>query len=91
MLSRGVIRFLLLTSVLDRMTESLCEYLTGASDTHEILDDLVGGHLFVVRMDSEHRWYRYHRLFADLLRHSLRVRDPTAMRVAHATRPSGSR
>jgi LuxR family transcriptional regulator, maltose regulon positive regulatory protein len=82
-LPEDVIRFLLLTSVLDRMTESLCEYLTGASDAREILDDLVGRHLFVVRMDSEHRWYRYHRLFADLLRHSLRVRDPTAVRVAH--------
>ncbi len=82
-LSKDVIRFLSLTSVLDRMTGSLCEHLTGATDAHEILDDLAGRHLFVVRMDSEHRWYRYHRLFADLLRHSLHVRDPTAMRVAH--------
>lgn len=71
-----LVRFLLLTSVLDRLTGPLCTAVTGAADAPDILEQLVARNLFVVPLDTEHRSYRYHRLFAELLRHMLRVRAP---------------
>jgi LuxR family transcriptional regulator, maltose regulon positive regulatory protein len=78
-----LVRFLLLTSVLDQMSGPLCQEITGATDSTAILDELVARHLFVVHVDAEHTWYRYHQLFADMLRHTLHARDPQAMAAAH--------
>ena len=60
--------FLLDTSVLDQMTGGLCDALTGRSDGQVTLETLERGNLFVVPLDDERRWYRYHHLFADALR-----------------------
>ena len=60
--------FLLQTSVLDQMTAPLCNALTGRSDGQAILQHLEQANLFVVPLDDERRWYRYHHLFSDLLR-----------------------
>jgi LuxR family maltose regulon positive regulatory protein len=64
----GVKEFLLRTSVLERMTAPLCDVLTGRSDGQEMLERLERENLFVVALDDERRWYRYHHLFADFLR-----------------------
>jgi len=58
--------FLLQTAVLDRMTGSLCNALTGQENSQEILEMLDHANLFIVPLDAERHWYRYHHLFADL-------------------------
>jgi LuxR family maltose regulon positive regulatory protein len=68
--------FLLKTSVLDRMTASLCEAITEHGDGQEMLEKLERDNLFVVPLDDERCWYRYHHLFADLLRARLLHSDP---------------
>ena len=64
-------RFLLRTSVLDRLNGPLCDALTGDSDGQERLLQLERDHLFVVPLDEERQWYRYEHLFADLLHRQL--------------------
>jgi LuxR family maltose regulon positive regulatory protein len=61
-------RFLLETSILDRLTGDLCDAVTGRSDSSVILEQLFQANLFLVPLDDEREWYRYHHLFADLLR-----------------------
>jgi LuxR family transcriptional regulator, maltose regulon positive regulatory protein len=65
--------FLLGTSILDRLCGPLCEavLLTPAGSGQATLEYLERLNLFIVRLDSERQWYRYHRLFADLLRQRL--------------------
>jgi LuxR family maltose regulon positive regulatory protein len=70
--SKGAQAFLLQTAVLDRLTGSLCEALTGQEDGRATLEMLDHANLFIVPLDDERRWYRYHHLFADLLRQRLR-------------------
>src|SRR5262249_18830206 len=59
--------FLLRTSVLDRLTGSLCEALTGRQDSSETLHWLEQANLFLIPLDEERQWYRYHHLFAEFL------------------------
>jgi LuxR family maltose regulon positive regulatory protein len=63
--------FLLQTAILDRLTGSLCDAITGQENGQETLETLEQANLFIVPLDEERRWYRYHHLFADLLRHRL--------------------
>ncbi len=72
----GVGEFLLHTSVLERMTAPLCDALTGRDDGQEMLERLERENLFVVPLDDERRWYRYHHLFADFLRGRLGRESP---------------
>ncbi|HEX8094407.1 LuxR C-terminal-related transcriptional regulator [Jatrophihabitans sp.] len=60
--------FLLQTSVLDRLSGPLCDAVTGQHGGKAMLEALDRGNLFVVPLDDSRRWYRYHHLFADLLR-----------------------
>ncbi len=60
--------FLLRTSILERLTGPLCDAVTGRHDGQEMLERLEAGNLFVVPLDDNRRWYRYHQLFSDLLR-----------------------
>ena len=60
--------FLLAVSVLDRLCGPLCDALTGGDDGAAALADLERAHLFLVPLDDERRWYRFHALFADALR-----------------------
>ena len=76
--------FLLDTSVLDQMTGGLCDALTGRSDGQSMLETLERGNLFVVPLDDERRWYRYHQLFADALRARLAGRDADRVGELHA-------
>jgi LuxR family maltose regulon positive regulatory protein len=63
--------FLLCTSILDRLMGSLCEAVSGQRDSQALLELLDQQQLFVVPLDNERRWYRYHPLFAEMLRHHL--------------------
>jgi LuxR family maltose regulon positive regulatory protein len=75
--------FLLKTSVLARMTAPLCDLITDRDDSQEILEKLERANLFIIRLDEERRWYRYHELFADLLRHRLRQAQPEQLPTLH--------
>lgn len=70
--------FLLQTAVLDRLCGDLCDAVTGRADGGEMLERLERANLFVVPLDDDRSWYRYHHLFADALQaHLLRERpDP---------------
>ncbi len=59
--------FLLQTSILSRMSGELCDAVTGRRDGKAMLEQLEEDNAFIVALDSERRWYRYHHLFADLL------------------------
>ncbi len=63
--------FLLKTSVLDRLTGPLCDWLVGNETGGQTLEELDESNLFLVQLDDVGQWYRYHHLFADLLRHQL--------------------
>ena len=65
--------FLLRTSILGRLSPSLCDTLTGGTDGRKILQNLEKKNLFIVRLDGAGEWYRYEHLFADLLRHQLEL------------------
>jgi LuxR family maltose regulon positive regulatory protein len=75
--------FLLQTSILDRMSGDLCDRLTGRSDSQFILRQLDAANLFLVPLDEESRWYRYHHLFADVLRTQLRQAYPGQLGELH--------
>ena len=60
--------FLLKTSILLRITSELCEAVTGCEDGQAILQALHKTNAFLIPLDNEGRWFRYHHLFSDLLR-----------------------
>jgi LuxR family maltose regulon positive regulatory protein len=67
-------RFLLQTSILDKLNPDLCEAVTRRSDGRVLLERLFHANLFLVPLDDAGQWYRYHHLFADLLRVLQRTR-----------------
>jgi LuxR family transcriptional regulator, maltose regulon positive regulatory protein len=79
----GMSEFLLKTSVLERMHAPLCDALTGRSDGQQMLERLEHDNLFVIALDDERRWYRYHHLFADVLRSRLQGEQPERIRELH--------
>jgi LuxR family maltose regulon positive regulatory protein len=60
--------FLLQTSILSRLNGSLCDAVTGQDGGRAMLEALDRGNLFLVPLDDRRHWYRYHHLFADMLR-----------------------
>jgi LuxR family maltose regulon positive regulatory protein len=60
-------KFLLQTSILDRLCGPLCDAVTGSVNSEEILHRFSKDNLFMIPLDHEYTWYRYHHLFADLL------------------------
>ena len=75
--------FLMQTSILERLNASLCNALTGRADSQVILEELERNNLFLMALDDERRWFRYHHLFADVLRHRLTEKSPTALTEYH--------
>ena len=69
----AVQQFLLRTGILDMLNAELCDAVSGRSDGQEMLERLFKANLFLVALDDERQWYRYHHLFADLLRTRLRA------------------
>jgi LuxR family maltose regulon positive regulatory protein len=90
--SRGVQMLLLQTAILDRLSGELCDAVIGADareedcsivDSQSVLEYLERSNLFVVPLDDERCWYRYHHLFADLLRHRLQREKPDLVPELH--------
>jgi LuxR family maltose regulon positive regulatory protein len=75
--------FLLRTSILDRMNAAVCDTVTERSDSQTILIQLEQANLFLVPLDDERRWYRYHHLFAQLLRTRLQQIHPQDIPILH--------
>jgi LuxR family maltose regulon positive regulatory protein len=75
--------FLLKTSILDRLSAPLCDAVVGGSDGEATLNWLERANLFVVPLDGERRWYRYHRLFADLLQSRLQRTQADMVPILH--------
>jgi LuxR family maltose regulon positive regulatory protein len=75
--------FLLETSILDRLSGSLCDALTRGADGRAVLEMLDRSNLFVVPLDDHRRWYRYHHLFADVLRAHLLEERPDEVADLH--------
>lgn len=73
--SEEVRDFLLKTSVLERMTAPLCDALTGNSGSQKMLAKLEQVNLFLIPLDGSRQWYRYHHLFAELLRQQLETME----------------
>ncbi|HET7487829.1 MAG TPA: LuxR C-terminal-related transcriptional regulator [Acidimicrobiales bacterium] len=68
-------RFLLCTSVLDRMSGPLCDAVTGETGAQAMLEELDRSSMFVTRLDARRSWFRYHQLFRSLLRRHLHDED----------------
>jgi LuxR family maltose regulon positive regulatory protein len=75
--------FLLETSILDRMCAPLCNAVTGHPDGQTALERLEHANLFVILLDDERRWYRYHHLFVDVLRQRLHQARPDFVPELH--------
>lgn len=73
--------FLLHTSILDRLSGPLCDaVLGGAQDSAKVLVDLERRNLFLIPLDGERQWYRYHHLFSELLLQQLKQTQSTIMK-----------
>ena len=75
--------FLLKTSIFDRLTGSLCDAVLCRSDSQSTLKQLEEANLFLIPLDDERRWYRYHHLFADILLGKLPQQFPNQMYELH--------
>jgi LuxR family transcriptional regulator, maltose regulon positive regulatory protein len=68
--------FLRQTSILEQLSASLCEAVTGQQNSHQLLRYLERNNLFLVPLDDHRTWYRYHALFAELLKNQLLQTEP---------------
>ena len=75
--------FLLETSVLERLAGELCDAVTGRTGGQALLERAERAGLFLVQLDEVRGWWRYHHLFADLLRARLQQERPTRMVTLH--------
>ena len=75
--------FLLETSVLERLSGGLCDAVTGRADSQATLEQVEQAGLFLVPLDEVRGWWRYHQLFADLLRARLQQQQPGRVTELH--------
>jgi LuxR family transcriptional regulator, maltose regulon positive regulatory protein len=75
--------FLLESSILDRLSGPLCDAVLGRTDSQELLESVERANLFLLPLDGERRWWRYHHLFAVLLRARLHRSDVDRAPVLH--------
>src|SRR6266566_537512 len=75
--------FLLATSVLERLSGELCDAVTGRAGSQAMLQDIERAGLFLVPLDEVRGWWRYHQLFADLLRARLQAEQPGRVQALH--------
>lgn len=76
--------FLQRTSILDQLSASLCKAVTGQDDSRKYLQYLENNNLFLVSLDEERTWYRYHALFGELLKNQLTQVEPEHIDDLHA-------
>ena len=81
--SASVQTFLLYTSILKRLSASLCDAILEQSGSQQMLEQLERANLFIVSLDRQRRWYRYHALFAQALLHWLEQTQPTMIPILH--------
>ncbi|MDY6791169.1 MAG: helix-turn-helix transcriptional regulator [Thermodesulfobacteriota bacterium] len=81
--SEQIQNFLLQTSILSRLSGPLCDFVTDRKGGQEMLVDLERANLFILPLDNKRRWYRYHHLFADLLRQRLHRTHGDRMHELH--------
>jgi len=75
--------FLLQTSILNQLNGKLCDAVTGQVDGSELLQLLESGNFFLISLDDKRQWYRYHHLFADVLRLHLVPDQPQQIFILH--------
>ncbi len=75
--------FLMRTAILDRLCGPLCNAVTGQENGQLMLERLDRANLFIIPLDNQRHWYRYHHLFADLLRERLARTHPDLMPGLH--------
>ncbi len=75
--------FLLRTSILGRFTAELCDAVLDSRSAAALIDQIERANLFVSALDSRRQWYRYHHLFAGLLRHRLQREQPAEVAELH--------
>lgn len=75
--------FLMKTSILNRMTGPLCDAVLDSTQSQSILEEIHDDKLFLVALDDEQRWYRYHHLFAELLNQRLQQHSPGLIPQLH--------
>lgn len=84
----NVRRFLLATAILERLSGPLCDAVTGGRGAQVQLERMERSNLFVIPLDDSREWYRYHHLFAEVLRtHSMRA-DPGQVLAQHRSASS---
>lgn len=76
-------RFLVQTALLDRLCGGLCDAVTGNHDSQSLLEELARENLFLLPLDNQRQWYRYHSLFADFLRHRAQRLAPDPVAELH--------
>ena len=76
-------RFLLQTSILERLSGSLCDAVTDQNGSQGMLESLELGNLFIMTLDNKRQWYRYHHLFADVLKAHALMEWPERMPSLH--------
>ena len=76
--------FLLCTSLLDRFCAPLCDQILNRQNSQEILERLDRYNLFIIPLDDKREWYRYHHLFADLLKSQISARQSQKIREIHS-------
>jgi LuxR family transcriptional regulator, maltose regulon positive regulatory protein len=75
--------FLLKTSILERLSAQLCDAVLEKMDSQHTLEMLEQANLFIVPLDQSRVWYRYHRLFAELLRQRLQITEGISVNTLH--------
>src|SRR5712692_4763225 len=81
--SEEVQDFLLRTCLLDRLSGPLCDAVRGREDSQRLLERVERSNLFLVALDEERQWYRYHHLFAEVLRSRLQQQQPLVVPELH--------
>ncbi|BBI36634.1 LuxR C-terminal-related transcriptional regulator [Cohnella abietis] len=81
--SEGMRSFLMATSILSRMNHSLCQVVTGQIDSQQHLERLEQLNLFIIPLDDQRNWYRYHHLFSDFLQRMWSRENPDKQEQTH--------
>ena len=81
--SASVQTFMLHTSILKHLSAPLCDAILEQSGSQQMLEQLERANLFIVSLDTQRRWYRYHALFTEALRHRLEQTQPALVPILH--------
>ena len=83
-LDPSVRQYVLETSVISKLSASLCDAITGHQDSAAMLDMLERSNVFLISLDDQRNWYRYHQLFGELLREQLQLTMPERVAGLHS-------